>query len=69
MRSVLAILAILVGGFCLLGAYDDLKILFIPGVSNVSTSIWVAGGVLAGLGLFFLGCGVYLWVAKEDDHK
>jgi hypothetical protein len=64
-RTVFAILALLVGGLCLLGAYDHLKILFIPGVTNVSKSIWVAGGAFAGLGLFFVASGVYLGVADR----
>jgi hypothetical protein len=63
-RAVLAILAILVGGVFLAVAYDPIHILLRPTVTNVSTSIWIEAAVCTGLGLLFLGCGVYL---SSDD--
>lgn len=77
-RVVFASVAFLIGGLLVLIAYDTMghprlsqmlsrRIVISSGGSSFDGRLVV--GPIAGIGLLFLGCGVYLLVAKEDDHK
>jgi hypothetical protein len=77
-RILFASLAILIGTILLLMVYDSMghpplteilhrRVVIASG--GYSFDGRVVLGPIAGVALFFLGCGVYLLVAKEDDPK
>jgi hypothetical protein len=77
-RVFLSAVAFLIGGILLLIAYDtmghprlsqilDRRTVISSGGSSFDGRLVV--GPIAGIGLLFLGGGVYLLVAKEDDPK
>ncbi len=78
MKAFFAAIALVMGGILLLAAYDVMghppltEIFSRRAVISTSGHSFDARLVtlpIAGVGLLFLACGVYLLSAKEDDHK
>lgn len=77
-RILFACFAFLIAGILLLVAYDEMghpplwemfsrRVVISSGSHSFDARL--VTGPIAGVGLLFLGCGDYLLVAKEDDHK